>query len=66
VAALGRAAPVTFGLVAAFGVGLGLGFAGAVGLLAPPLSRLALRRCGRDRGSEDSTSLPSDPFDMRA
>ena len=27
---------------------------------------LALRRCGRDRGSEDSTSLPSDPFDMHA
>jgi hypothetical protein len=25
-----------------------------------------LRRSGRDRGSEDSTSLPSDPFDMRA
>jgi hypothetical protein len=39
---------------------------GAFGLPALAPSRFTLRRCGRDRGSEDSTSLPSEPFDMNA
>jgi hypothetical protein len=46
------------------GVPVALAFVAAGFALAP--SRFALRRSGRERGSEDSTSLPSDPFDMRA
>jgi len=57
---------LAFGLLAAAGLGVGFVAGFAFGLLARAPSRFVLRRSGRDRGSEDSTSLPSDPFDMRA
>jgi hypothetical protein len=44
----------------------GFGFAARLAGFALAPSRFALRRSGRERGSDDSTSLPSDPFDMRA